>query len=82
MDEVKTAVHAFIMSEFLIGESPDTLTDSTKLISSGIVDSLATLRLVAFLEETFGIKVEAHEMGPENLDTLITIEAFVSSKKG
>ena len=34
---------------------PSELTDDTPLITSGILDSIATLKLVTFLEERFGI---------------------------
>ncbi|TIX74809.1 MAG: acyl carrier protein, partial [Mesorhizobium sp.] len=38
----------FILKEFLPGERPENLTDSTELITDGILDSLATLKLVAY----------------------------------
>jgi acyl carrier protein len=50
------------------------------LISGGILDSLAILRLSAFLEETFGIEVKPYERSPEYLDTITVITEFVASK--
>ena len=76
----KDTVRDFILKEFLPGEDPAALTDDTPLISGGILDSLATLKLVAFLEESFGIQVEAHEVGQDNLNTIATIADFVDSK--
>ena len=78
--ELETA-RAFVLREFLAGESADELLDSTPLISGGIIDSIGTLKLVAFLEDTFEIKVEAHEMEESNLGTLASIVAFVRKKK-
>ncbi|TIL47901.1 MAG: acyl carrier protein [Mesorhizobium sp.] len=46
----------FILKEFLPGEMPENLTDSTELITGGILDSLATLKLVAYLEKSCGIE--------------------------
>lgn len=80
MNEVQETVKQFVLSEFLPGESPDELTGSTPLIKGGILDSISTLRLVAFLEETFSIQVEAHEMQEDNLGTLAAITAFVNEK--
>ncbi len=84
MSNAQTTVHQkvkdFILKEFLPGESPENLTDDTPLVTGGILDSLATLKLVAFLEETQGIKVEAHEMGADNFDSVNTIAAYVGSK--
>jgi acyl carrier protein len=81
MDDTSNAVRQFIMTEFLPGEDPSKLTDSTPLISGGILDSLAILKLVAFLEETFSIEVKPFETGPEYLDTIADISNLVASKK-
>jgi acyl carrier protein len=80
MDETRNVVRQFILTEFLPGEDPEELTDSTPLISGGILDSLAILRLSAFLEETFGIEVKPYERSPEYLDTITVITEFVASK--
>ena len=73
-------VRAYILSEFLQGESSTNLKDDTPLRTSGVLDSMATLRLVAFLEERFGIEVEAHEAGIDNFDSINSIAAFVAQK--
>ena len=75
-DKVKT----FILKEFLEGEDPDELTGDTPLITSGIIDSIATLKLVSYLESEFDINVQAHEADSENLDTLEDITRLVTSK--
>ncbi len=58
-DAIKGPIKDFILSEFLPGEDPDELTDGTPLISGGILDSIATLKLVMFLEEKFGITLRS-----------------------
>jgi acyl carrier protein len=78
--EVQSTVKAFILREFLQGESPDALTESTPLITSGVLDSLATLKLVSFLENTYGVTFEAHEVDAEHLDTIGAIANFVLAK--
>jgi acyl carrier protein len=80
MSETMSVIKNFILNEFLPGEEPNALTDSTPLITGGILDSLATLRLVSFLTETFDVVVEPHEMGADNLDTLKDITHLVESK--
>jgi acyl carrier protein len=72
-------VHAYILQEFLPGENPDNLTESTALMR-GIVDSIATLKLVDFLEGKYGIKVEAHELNVNNFNTIADIASYVHSK--
>jgi acyl carrier protein len=82
MDEIRGKVREFILHEFLPGEDPAELRPDTPLMTGGILDSIATLKLVAFLEESFGIRLEAHETDSENLDTLEVIEQLVQSKLG
>jgi acyl carrier protein len=79
-DARKQAIKDFIMSEFLPGEDPAELTDDTPLISGGILDSIATLKLVLFVEEQYGISFEPHEVDKENLDTLSRIMRLLASK--
>lgn len=77
---IHDAVKKFILSEFLPGEDPNELTDDTPLMTTGILDSLATLKLVTFLEQEFDIAVEAHEADAENLNTVELITNLVGRK--
>ena len=81
MSDVKEQVKKFIIDEFLPGVDPDELTDSTPLISGGILDSLATIRLVTYIETTFGIVIEAHEADEDNLGSLSDIGRLIQSKR-
>ena len=78
--EIYDRVKSHIMSEFLAGEDPDALTESTPLISGGILDSISTVKLVTFLEESFEIQFQAHEISTDYLDTLTDITAIVQNK--
>ena len=79
--DIKATIKEFILREFLPGEDPDELTDITPLISGGILDSIATIKLVLFIEESFKVKVEAHETDPEYLDTIESIAELIVSKQ-
>jgi len=81
MDEITQVIHHFILQEFLPGEDPGELTDRTPLITGGILDSISTLKLVVFLEEHFGITVEAYEAGVDHLDSIRQISDLIKSKK-
>jgi acyl carrier protein len=80
MAQVREDVKEFILNEFLPGENPQELTDATPLITGGILDSLATLKLVSFLEERFQIQVLAHEADVEHLNDIASIVNLVQSK--
>jgi acyl carrier protein len=81
MEEIEKDVHSFILNEFLPGEDPAELTPTTPLITGGILDSITTLKLVVYLEEHFGITVEAHEAGVEHLDSIRQIVELIAEKK-
>jgi len=81
MEDIRTVVQHFILREFLPGEDPAELTERTPLITGGILDSISTLKLVVFLEEHFGITVEAYEAGVEHLDSVSQIAELVAQKK-
>ena len=79
-EQIIDAARSYIIHEFLPGEPPDSLGISTPLITSGILDSIGTVKLVSFLEEEYGIQLEAHEMGVDLLNTLDDIASLVLSK--
>lgn len=81
VEEMKDIIRGYILEEFLPGENPAELTDATPLITGGILDSLATIKLVAFLEQRFQIQIQAHETMVDYLDTVADIAKLVSSKK-
>lgn len=79
-EAVKATVKDFILREFLPGARESELTDATPLVTGAILDSLATVQLVAFLEERYGIEVQAHEASVDHLNTLDDIASLVMSK--
>jgi acyl carrier protein len=79
-DEIQKTVKDYILNEFLPGEDPNELQADTRLISAGILDSIAALKLVTFVEESYGIELEAHEADADHLDTLAMIVSLVQSK--
>ncbi len=82
MENVKEELRQYILSEFLPGEKASNLRDDTPLRTSGILDSVGTMRLVSFVEERYGIEVEAHETGVENFDSIDTLAEFIRRKGG
>jgi acyl carrier protein len=81
-EEIIRTVKEYILKTFLPGEDPKALTESTQLITGGVLDSLATLELVSFLEQQYGIELQAHEVDAANLGTLTAIATLVQAKVG
>lgn len=76
---IQEQIRSFITSNFYVAD-PATLTDSTSLLESGVIDSTGVLEIIAFIEETFRVTVEDSEILPENLDSISRIAAYISRK--
>jgi acyl carrier protein len=79
--DIKSTVKDYILTEFLPGESPDSLDDETPLITGGVLDSIATVKLIAFLEEKYGVQIEPHEMNADYLNFLPDIASLVEERR-
>ncbi len=79
--DIQARVKSFILKEYLPGEDPAALTETTPLMTTGILDSIAVLKVVTFLEDQFHITIEPHEAVVENLNTLSDIGRLVMSKE-
>ena len=76
----KDQIREFV-SENLAGPKGITsFTDDESLTENGVVDSLGIFRLVAFLEEAFGVRVGDEEITADNLQSINIIDQFVASK--
>lgn len=82
VSNVKETLRQFIVKTYLPGESVENLQDDTPLRTSGVLDSLATLGLVSFVEKEFDIELEAHETGVESFDSISSIASLVARKRG
>ena len=74
-------IKSFVLREFLPDTDPGELLPTTPLISGGILNSIATVRMVMFLEEQFGIQMQPHEINADNLETIDLIAALVRRKQ-
>jgi acyl carrier protein len=49
------------------------VTESERLVSSGLIDSLSVLRLIAGLEQKLAIRIPTDQVQPEDFDTILLI---------
>src|SRR6266513_343912 len=78
---VKEKTRAFVL-EYAAGRGVTEVKDDEPLLTSNLIDSLGSFRMIAFLEETFPLTIEDTDMLPENFQTLNAIETFVHAKLG
>lgn len=72
-------IRKFIEEAFLFGPS-GSLADSDSFLEHGIVDSTGILELIAFLQDTYGIRIEDEDIVPDNLDSIERISAYLKRK--
>jgi acyl carrier protein len=80
-DQTKKTIKDFIVSSWLNGDERG-LAGDTDLQESGLLDSLTTLSLVAFLEQTFAIQLDPADINAEAFRTLDAVTALVTEKMG
>ena len=73
----KAIIH-FIQNELL--NSDHEISTDEGLLETGLVDSIGMMRLVAFVEGHFQVKVEPQELVIENFETVDAIVQFLSHK--
>ena len=80
MNDLSTRIKEFIMTEVNPELQLTALADDEPLIESGIVDSLGVLKIMSFLDETFGIDLSSGEIKLENFKDVRTICALVDGQ--
>ena len=72
-DDIKQMIIDYVKKEYLEEDSGQDVTETTKLISSGIVDSFSMVSLKMFLEKKFQIKIPDEKATPEAFDSVENI---------
>jgi acyl carrier protein len=72
------AITRFVAEEFLPDMRPDELAADLDLVDSGVIDSLGLLKVIAWLEDRFGISADDVELAPENFRSVAAIDDFVA----
>ena len=80
MNDIRAQVRSYIEENFLMGARERRIADAESFLDNHILDSTGFLELITFLEEHYGIEIDNEEMVPENLDSLLYVEAFVKRK--
>jgi len=77
MDEISKAVRDYVMREYVSEGDDQEITETTPLISSGLVDSFSMVSLLRFLEKKYAIHIPDAAATPEAFDTVERIVALV-----
>jgi len=79
-NEISHQLKQFIKAELLSSMDFIDLKDSDPLLTSGIIDSLGIVKILAFIKENFGINIEDEEIVPDNFQTIESIVSLIRKK--
>ena len=77
MDELTKVVRDYVIKEYLEEGDEREITETTPLISGGIVDSFSMVSLKRFLEKKYSIRIPDADATPEAFDSVQRIVALV-----
>ena len=74
MSERRAQIHAFLTGQLLSGRQ---VADDDDLLLSGLVDSIGVMRLVAFLEQTYVVRVPPQDLTVTNFTSVAAIDGYL-----
>ena len=77
---IEATVRDYVLENYLFTDDESQLNNDDSFLEKGILDSTGILEIINLIEEEFGIKVEDHEMIPENLDSVNNVVTYVTKK--
>ena len=77
MDDLRGSILEYVRREYLEEDDDRPLTETTRLISGGIVDSFSMVSLKRVLERKYDLKIPDTEASPEAFDTVESIAVLV-----
>ena len=74
---MKPQLSRFIIDQLLNGSAVD---DQQELLLSGLIDSIAVMRLVSFIEQETGLNVPPEDVVIENFTTINAIGDYLQAR--
>ncbi|MCR5581251.1 MAG: hypothetical protein K6F66_06640 [Pseudobutyrivibrio sp.] len=81
MGEVEIKIKEIII-ETMDGTVPEDITEKTKLITSGFLDSFGIISMLETLESTFDVVISLEDVELSAFETIESIAGMINAKKG
>jgi acetyltransferase-like isoleucine patch superfamily enzyme/acyl carrier protein len=79
--EVQEKVCEYLKNDLFVEFGPGAYSTKDSLIDSGIIDSLALVRLLLWIEETFDVDLDFSGLDPAEIDSVEKIVARINNRK-
>jgi len=77
----KDQLRGYIFSELARDNHSGNLSDDDSLVENGVIDSVAIVQLLSFIEDNFAISIEDEELIPENFETINAMYSLIQQKE-
>ena len=79
--ELERRIKEFVTTELLYDRDAAGLGDDDSLLGPGLLDSVGILRLVAWLEEEFGVSIPDEDVVPDHVETVKRLAGLVRRRQ-
>ncbi len=79
-EALEARVGAFLSEQLNLRDAP--IERDTELITTGLLDSMDVVRLVAHLERTLGITIPDGDIDVDHFDSIAKISSYVEARLG
>lgn len=81
MNDLQTTLRQYVTDQFFGGNLPSDFDDNYDLVDTGILDSLAMISLITYLENEYQIEFDDQDFLPENFNSINAIHEFLCRKR-
>ena len=78
---IQTKIRDYLTKNILFVDSGFEYSDDDSFLEQGIIDSVGVMELVLFVEDSFNLVVDDHEVTPENFDSVNKLAYFIQGKQ-
>jgi acyl carrier protein len=78
---IETQIRDYVAKNILFTDNGFEYSDDDSFLEQDIIDSVGVMELVLFVEETFSVAVNDHEVTPDNFDSVNKLARFIRSKQ-
>lgn len=79
--EIKEKIRNFIESNLVVFEDEATFSDDDHIFQMGFVNSLFAMKLLAFIEQEFGITVSNEDLDISNFSSVTNITQYIEKHR-
>ena len=79
--QTKDQLRNYIFSELARDNYSTKLSDNDSLLENGVLDSVAIVQLLSFIENNFGTIIDNEELIPENFETINSMYSLIKLKE-